>query len=52
MGQTFQYTVTALLGTEPKQIFMIYNGETSVPHFDGLGVSTRFTLSQSENHWN
>ncbi|WP_312338711.1 hypothetical protein [Sphingobacterium sp.] len=40
MGQVFQYTVTALLGTEPKQILMIYNGESSVPHFDGLGVST------------
>lgn len=39
MGQTFQYTVTAILGTEPKQIVMIYNGETVVPHFDGLGVS-------------
>jgi len=38
MGQTFQYTVTAILGEEPKQIIQIFNGETVVPHFDGLGV--------------
>lgn len=39
MGQTFQYTITAILGEEPKQVLTIYNGETVVPHFDGLGVS-------------
>lgn len=38
MGQSFQYTVTAILGEQPKQIIQIYNGETVVPHFDGLGV--------------
>ena len=39
-GETFNYTVTVILGEEPKLPLLIYNGENISPQWDGLGGIT------------
>jgi len=39
-GETFTYTVTVILGDEPKLPLVIYNGEDISPQWDGLGGNT------------
>lgn len=38
-GETFTYTVTVILGEEPVQPVIIFNGEDIVPQWDALGGS-------------
>lgn len=46
MEQTFDYTVTVILGDEPKQPLIIFNGENVVPQWDDLGTAVQ---NQSNN---
>lgn len=39
MGQTFDYTVTVILGEEPKQPLVIFNGENVTPRWGDLGTT-------------
>lgn len=41
LGQTFNYTVTVVLGDEPKQSLLIFNGENVSPRWGDLGTTVQ-----------
>ncbi len=46
MGETFSYTATAIIGEEPKQPLIIFNGENIAPQWADLGTAVE---NQSNN---